>query len=43
MKDPPIPKLHRWTLDLDSETTSEEQVDDLGVDFPVTSPKLIGQ
>ncbi len=42
MKNPPIPKLHRWTLDLDSGTVREEQIDDLGVDFPVTSPTFAG-
>ena len=43
MKNPPIPKLHRWTIDLDTGTVKEEQVDDIGVDFPITSPHLVGQ
>lgn len=43
MKNPPIPKLHRWTIDLTSGTVKEEQVDDLGVDFPITSPRYVGQ
>lgn len=43
MKDPPISKLHRWTIDLKAGTVAEEQVDDLGVDFPITSPRLVGQ
>ncbi len=43
MKNPPSPKLHRWTIDLKDGTVAEEQVDDLGVDFPITSPRLVGQ
>ena len=43
MKDPPIPKMHRWTIDLETGEVSEEQFDDLGVDFPITSPQLVGQ
>ncbi|MEP3050843.1 MAG: carotenoid oxygenase family protein [Erythrobacter sp.] len=43
MKNPPIPKMHRWTIDLQNGTIKEEQIDDLGVDFPVTSPDLVGQ
>ena len=43
MKNPPIPKLHRWTLDLADGSVHEEQVDDLGVDFPITSPDFVGQ
>ncbi|MEP2734814.1 MAG: carotenoid oxygenase family protein [Erythrobacter sp.] len=43
MVNPPIPKMHRWTIDLADGSVSEEQFDDLGVDFPVTSPELVGQ
>ncbi len=43
MKNPPVPKLHRWTIDLDQGSIKEEQLDDLGVDFPVTSPLLVGR
>lgn len=43
MKNPPIPKLHRWTIDLEKGSVKEEQLDDLGVDFPITSPLLVGQ
>ncbi len=43
MKNPPIPQLHRWTIDLETGDVKEEQVDDLGVDFPITSPLLVGQ
>ena len=43
MKNPPIPQLHRWTIDLETGIVKEEQIDDLGVDFPITSPKLVGQ
>ena len=42
MSNPPVPKLHRWTIDLDSGAVREEQIDDLGVDFPVTSPDCVG-
>ncbi len=43
MKNPPVPQMHRWTIDLAGGTVKEEQVDDLGVDFPITSPRLVGQ
>jgi carotenoid cleavage dioxygenase len=43
MKNPPIPKMHRWTIDMDKGTIKEEQIDDLGVDFPITTPDLVGQ
>ena len=43
MKDPPKPQLTRWTFDLENGSVKEEQVDDLGVDFPVTSPLRVGQ
>ncbi len=43
MANPPVPKLHRWTIDLEAGTVSEDQVDDLGVDFPMTSPSLVGR
>jgi len=43
MKNPPIPKLHRWTIDLEQGSVKEEPFDDLGVDFPMTSPLLVGQ
>ncbi|WP_337660945.1 carotenoid oxygenase family protein [Erythrobacter sp. Alg231-14] len=43
MKNPPVPKLHRWTIDLDNGSVTEAPLDDLGVDFPMTSPLLVGQ
>lgn len=43
MKDPPIAKLHKWILNLDTGTVKEEQLDDLGVDFPQVSPAHVGQ
>jgi carotenoid cleavage dioxygenase len=43
MENPPIPQMHRWTMDMADGSVSEEQFDDLGVDFPVTSPQLVGQ
>ena len=43
MKNPPVPKMHRWTIDLEAGTVNEEQFDDLSVDFPITSPRLVGQ
>lgn len=42
MKNPPIPKLYRWEIDLDHGSVKEQQMDDLGVDFPMTSPLVVG-
>lgn len=43
MANPPIPKLHQWVINLEKATVKESQLDDLGVDFPVVPPALVGQ
>lgn len=43
MSNPPVPKLHRWTIDLDTGAVSEDQIDEIAVDFPGSSPKVVGQ
>ena len=43
MKNPPSPKLHRWTINLKTGKVSESQLDELGVDFPIVSPLNVGQ
>jgi carotenoid cleavage dioxygenase len=43
MANPPVPKLNRWTIDLKAGSVAEQQVDDLGVDFPMTPPDRVGQ
>ena len=42
MENPPIPLLHEWTLNLKDKTTSERQLDDLGVDFPTVAETHVG-
>ena len=42
MENPPIPMLHEWTLNLKEKTTSERQIDDLGVDFPTVADTHVG-
>ncbi|MCX2978859.1 dioxygenase [Halieaceae bacterium IMCC11814] len=43
MDHPPVPRLHEWTLNLDSQTCTEHQLDDLGVDFPTVPDAHIGR
>jgi carotenoid cleavage dioxygenase len=40
---PPSPTLHRWRLNLVNGSVSEEQIDDLGIDFPRVPDALVGQ
>lgn len=42
MDRPPIPQLHEWTLNLNTGTKSERQLDDLGVDFPTVPDERVG-
>ena len=43
MKNPPIPKLHRWVINLENGSVRESQLDDVGVDFPRVANSLVGQ
>ncbi|MEP3224450.1 MAG: carotenoid oxygenase family protein [Parasphingorhabdus sp.] len=43
MTKPPLPKLHRWRMNLVTGSVREEQIDDLGVDFPRVPDHLVGQ
>jgi carotenoid cleavage dioxygenase-like enzyme len=36
-------RLHRWTLDLDTGTVSETQLDDRGVEFPTLDAERVGR
>ena len=40
-RDPP--RLHRWHLDLETGAVTEEALNDLPVEFPVTSPDRVGR
>lgn len=43
MTNPPVPKLNRWTINLETGSVTEQQIDDLGVDFPMIPAERVGQ
>ena len=43
LANPPIPKLHKWTINLKTGKVTESAIDDIGVDFPQVPPTHVGQ